>query len=81
MTTEDLRPMNIALATRLRFIDFMLDHVGHVAPKHLQDYFGIGTAQASRDLKDYLALAPRNAEYDRASKVYWKRQQFTRVLP
>lgn len=73
--------MNGALLARLRFIDFLLDHYGQVRPQHLMDYFGIGPAQASRDLRAYQELATGNAEYDPSGKLYWKSTVYTRVWP
>jgi hypothetical protein len=71
--------MNAALQHRLRFVDFLLDHYSHVMPRHLMDYFGIGSAQATRDLRMYLAYADGNAEYDESAKLYRKKPTFERV--
>lgn len=73
--------MNAALLSRLRFIDFLLDAYGYAQPKHLIDYFGIGTAQATRDLRDYLEHAPGNALYEASRKMYHRSATFERKWP
>jgi hypothetical protein len=73
--------VNAGLLARLRFIDFLLEHFGYAQPKHLIDYFGIATAQATRDLRDYLEQAPGNALYETSTKRYHRSATFERKWP
>lgn len=73
--------MNGALLARLRFIDCLLDHFEWVQPQHVMDYFGVASAQASRDLRAYLAHAPGNALYDASRRMYHRSATFERVWP
>lgn len=74
-------PMNAKLLERLRFVDFTLDHFGMVRRGHLVDYFGISEPQATRDLAQYLAVAPANMVYDLSARAYRKTEAFARQLP
>lgn len=73
--------MNGALVARLRFIDCLLDHFGQVQPQHVMDYFGLSSAQASRDLRAYQEHAPYNALYDAAARMYHRSAVFQRRWP
>lgn len=68
-----------AVTKRLRLIDFLLDQFGYVNRAHLMEYYGISSVQASKDIKDYLALAPCNLAYDLVGKTYRKGEAFRRV--
>lgn len=67
-----------ALEQRLRLIDFLLAHYGIVNRSTLMDYFAISTPQASLDIREYLRIAPRNAEYDKSAKTYRRCAGFVR---
>lgn len=69
------------LAARLHFIECLLVHYGTFQPKALADYFGLGSAQASRDVAQYLTLAPGNAVYDKAARTYIKGAAFVPLWP
>lgn len=73
--------MKYAQQQRLVFIDFLLDHYGTLNRSALMDHFAIGPAQASRDISDYLALAPGNAVYDKTTKAYVRGAEFKRLYP
>lgn len=73
--------MNGALQQRLRFIDFLLDAFGYVQARHLMDYFGIASAQATRDLVAYAELAPVNADYVASNRRYERTRNFIRKWP
>lgn len=73
--------MNAALAARLRFIDFTLDHHGWLRRELITDYFGLSVPQASHDLQAYIAAAPYNVEYDSSAKLYCRAFTFKRVFP
>lgn len=75
-------PTNAAQAARLRFIDFLLDQFGMVAPRHLIDYFGLAQAQATRDLRSYRDTVPAaHVVYDTAGKCYRATSAFVRHFP
>jgi transcriptional antiterminator len=73
--------MNAALAARLRFIDFLLDHYGVINRAQLADYFGLSTQQVSLDIARYQEHAPGNIEYDLSAKTYRRAPGFRRVFP
>ena len=71
--------MRYAIEQRLRFIDFLLEHYGTVNRKHLEDYFGISTPQATNDFREYSKIAPDNIRYSTSEKVYKRNPEFVRV--
>lgn len=72
---------NYAVVQRLRFIDFLLYQYGTLNLSAGEDYFGISRPQASRDIQDYIALAPANIVYDKNAKTYIRGADFKRVWP
>jgi len=75
-----LERMTYAKEQRLRLIDFLLLHYGHINRAALMDYFAISEPQASRDIADYLAIAPTNVAYNKSSKRYVVTPEFVRVF-
>lgn len=71
---------NFAKNIRLRHIEQMLKHYGHLNRSALQDYFGVGPATATRDIKDYKALAPGNMRFSVTSKRYNATEAFTPIF-
>jgi hypothetical protein len=71
--------VNYAIKQRLRFIDFLLHQYGTFNRSAIIDYFGISKAQAAKDLKTYMKIAPHNTEYSLTEKVYLKTEEFIRV--
>jgi len=61
---------------RLELIDFRLRWAGQVNRSDLTSFFGISVPQASLDIASYVELAPRNLEYDRASRAYLATPEF-----
>jgi hypothetical protein len=90
MTDADpLEPLPLARGTkhenmralreqRLRMIDFLLAHYGTLNRIAIEDYFGIQSFQASRDIQEYLRMAPGNAAYDASAKCYRRCPGFVR---
>lgn len=70
-----------ALEQRLRMIDFLLVHYGTLNRIALEDYFGVSTVAASRDIQEYLHMAPGNAVYDHRAKLYRRGAAFVRHYP
>lgn len=66
---------------RLEFLDFRLRWEGRINRSDLTDFFGISVPQASLDIARYLELAPRNASYDRSSRVYVASPEFAPLYP
>ena len=66
---------------RLEFIDFRLRWDGRINRSDLTGFFGISVPQASLDIAKYLELAPKNARYDRSSKVYLAAEEFQPLYP
>lgn len=71
--------MRYAIEQRLRFIDFIVDSFGYVNRKHLEDYFGISTPQATKDFKEYMKIAHDNIRYSVTEKTYKRNPEFVRV--
>jgi len=70
-----------AIEQRLRFIDFLVHQYGHVNRSAIMGYYGVSMPQASKDIKDYIALAPTNLVYDGSSKTYRRDPSFVRFFP
>lgn len=66
---------------RLRFIESRLFWTGTINRSDLVEHFQIHKAIASGDLAEYQRLAPRNAVYDKSSKVYRAGRQFLPIFP
>lgn len=71
--------LTYAVEQRLRFIDFLLHHYGTLNRSAIMDFFGVSMPQAAIDIRDYLAIAPANAVYDKRAKTYRKTEAFARV--
>ena len=71
--------MTYAVEQRLRFIDFLLCQYGTLNRSAGMDYFGISSPQASRDIQDYILMAPDNIVYDKNAKMYLRGVNFNRV--
>lgn len=71
--------MTYAVEQRLRFIDFLLHQYGTLNRSAGMDYFGISSPQASRDIQDYILMAPENIVYDKNAKMYQRGVNFSRV--
>jgi len=61
---------------RLRAIDLAVFWEGRVNRAELIRRFGISVPQATNDLRDYQARAPRNLRYDTRAKTYLAEQDF-----
>ncbi len=71
--------MKYAVEQRLRFIDFLLSQYGEVNRSAVMDFYGISTPQATKDFKQYTALAPDNVRYCHSKKAYLRNPEFVRV--
>ncbi len=66
---------------RYRMIETVALWEGRLTTNHLQDAFGIGRQQASKDINTYLTdFGPGNLEYDVKQKGYCPTKGFTPVL-
>lgn len=61
---------------RLEFIEFRLFWEGGINRADIQNYFGVSTPQASKDLSQYQELAPNNVQYDKSNKKYIPTDKF-----
>ncbi len=71
--------MKYAIQQRLRFIDFLCHQYGSINRSALVDYFGLSVPQATKDLKEYMKIAPDNIRYSHTQKVYLSNPEFVRV--
>jgi hypothetical protein len=55
---------NYAIEQRMRLIDFLLEHYGHIGRPELCAFFGISSPCASNDIAMYNEANPGNAVYD-----------------
>lgn len=72
---------SLAVVTRLRFIDCLLEHYGCINRAQVEDYFGISSPQASLDFALYLERAPDNMAYDTSTRMYRRLETFKRRWP
>jgi len=70
--------VNLALHTRLRYIDHLLDHFGYFNRSMLVDYFGLSIPQVSLDIAKYIKACPKNCVYDKTLKRYTIAQSYKR---
>ena len=70
MSGNELDRINQSQQERLSNIDFRAYFLGEISRNDLIGKFGIKMAAATRDLKLYQELAPRNIFYDPKSRVY-----------
>lgn len=68
--------LNYAIEQRLRLIDFLLEHYGHVGRPQLCAFFGISTPCASADIALYNEGSPGNAAYDFSLKRWVRTETF-----
>lgn len=61
---------NWAQERRLEFIDYRLRWNQRITRRDISDFFGVPVPQASRDLAEYQALAPKNLELEPDGKLY-----------
>lgn len=78
---SSIKRMPYVVEQRRRFVDFLLAEYGHVNRSALVDWFGVSMPQASRDIGDYLKVAPANAVYDKTAKTYVRGHEFERLYP
>ncbi len=71
--------MKYAKEQRLRLIDFLVNHYGHINRSTLMDFFDMGPAMATRDFAAYREIAPKNLVYDATKKTYLKSPGFERI--
>lgn len=70
--------MQYAVEQRMRFIDFLLHQYGVLNISAIMDYYGVSKPCASRDVRDYIAMAPENLTYDKTAKAYVRGVNFNR---
>jgi hypothetical protein len=74
-----MRKFTYAVELRLRFIDFLLHQYGTLNRSAVMDFFGISQPCATRDIQQYIELAPANMVYDKKAKTYIRGAGFKRV--
>lgn len=72
----DLAEINQTQRHRLLYIDYRAWFFGQLGRAELINRFGMAEAAATRDIKQYKALAPNNLHYDAKSKSYKTNEQF-----
>lgn len=70
--------MNYAAEQRQRTIDLLVDHYGNVNRKVIMEMYGIGAAQATRDIRQYRETHPNNLVFSDKEKAYYKSVNFER---
>lgn len=58
----------------------MIIHYGILNLSVLMNYFDIARTQASRDVNEYIEIAPNNLEYSTKLKAYVKSAKFKAVF-
>ncbi|ANS84900.1 hypothetical protein VSVS12_01133 [Vibrio scophthalmi] len=69
ITFEQLLKEKSNTADRLAFVDFTLHYTGVVRRTDIGEMFNIGTAAASKVLKEYSELCPDNMKYDPKTRL------------
>lgn len=79
MPTKPLAPDETRWDTLLRYrlLEIVALWEGRLTTRHLCASFNIGRQQASRDINEYLAIAPGNLQYDKYIKGYVPTADFT----
>jgi hypothetical protein len=72
--------MNYAQTQRLRYIEILVDHYGQINRAVIMEYFGVSVPQATKDLKNYMKIAPDNIRYCTSKKAYLKNPEFERAF-
>lgn len=80
MTDDAGETLRWGLQRRLEFIDFRLFWDGRFNRRDLSETFGISPQQASADIAQYSARAPKNLVYDPAQKTYLRTSTYEPVL-
>jgi len=68
--------MRWSVQKRIEFIEARLYWEGKISRKNITDFFGISVPQATKDIKEYSAIAPDNIQYDASAKQYIATQDF-----
>ena len=68
--------MQWSVQKRMEFIEARLYWDGKLSRKDLIDFFGISVPQATKDIKKYSAIAPKNIKYDSSAKQYKATKNF-----
>ena len=55
---------------RIEFIEARLYWEGKISRKDLTEFFGISDPQATKDIREYIAIATENIQYDSSAKQY-----------
>jgi len=74
-----IEDLNYAQQQRMHFIDCMVDHFGFIQRKHIQDFFGLGSSQPTKDIKLYTERWPENLSYNVRAKAWTKTDNFKRI--
>lgn len=80
MSSVQLPEMTQSQRDRLAFVELRLRFIGEIRRQDLVARFGIQAAAATRDLRQYKELGPRNLEYDTKGKVYVRGEWFRPVF-
>lgn len=68
--------MRLNIKKRMEFIETRLFWEGAISRRDLTEHFGISNPQASKDIKQYIKLAPDNIHYDNSAKKYLAPEKF-----
>jgi predicted DNA-binding transcriptional regulator YafY len=71
-----LEEANYSQKQRLAYIDFKLLFVGSVTRSAIVSHFEKGLSSATRDIKFYKDLCPKNMAYDAKEKKYFQTENF-----
>lgn len=75
-----MKKINQKQKVRLSYIDFKANFLGEIGRKEIVKRFGIGDAAASKDLAEYMNIAPNNLSYDFKTKTHRPTQAFKAVF-
>ena len=75
-TQTGRQQMNYAITQRMRMIEFLINHYGTIGRSEITDFFGVSEPQATRDFREYNALAPGNMLYNKHNRRWVKADTF-----
>lgn len=73
--------LTYAMRDRMRFIDYVLFHFGHITRRHIVDFFGVTSATATRDFTLFHELHPGMIRLNHTTKLYVPTKEYSRIYP
>ena len=76
----NIQDISLPLQIRLKTIEDLLSHYGHINRQIICDIYGIGQAQVSKDIATYNKLNPDVTFYNKATLKIERLSNFTKIF-